>query len=397
MAKIDRVLKKVFGFTSFRPQQRELCEALASGRDVLAVMPTGGGKSLCFQLPAVMMKGTTIVVTPLISLMQDQVRSATENGIVAEFVNSMVPTKAKARIYRDLQAGRVKLLYIAPELLITEKFQTFLDTIKIAAFIIDEAHCIRDGAEFRPSYWKMAPLVQERRRPIAAFTATATIESQEDIRARMGLKTPFVVRSSFDRENLYYEVRSKDVDLISQIEGIIEENPGPGIVYRTTRDDVESTARKLRIQGYEARPYHAGLPKSTRNDNQIRFLNGDVEVMVATIAFGMGIDKPDIRWIVHADIPKNMEGYYQETGRAGRDGQPSRCYFLYSIADIPKTRSFIDKIKDRGHRERSYGEFLVMVRYGQRRKCRRHLILKYFNEEYPDYCGNCDICIKRRR
>ena len=341
-------LNAVFGFQSFRPNQESIVRAVLRGADVFAVMPTGGGKSLCYQLPAAMMQGTAVIISPLISLMKDQVDAAVENGISAAFMNSSMNAEEMSSVYRMLSAGRIKLLYIAPERFAMPHFLERLKPLAISLFAIDEAHCVSEwGHDFRPDYLslslipRMFPEV-----PVAAFTATATQKVQEDIIDKIGLRKPHIVRASFNRPNLHYEVKAKSkVDF--QIVEFLKDHAGEsGIIYRTTRDSVMGTAGFLKSKGIAALPYHAGLSSEERNANQEAFNKDEAQVIVATIAFGMGIDKSDVRFVVHADLPKNIEGYYQETGRAGRDGEPARCLLFFGRGDIPKIRYFINSVSD---------------------------------------------------
>jgi ATP-dependent DNA helicase RecQ len=388
-------LKTVFGFQAFRPNQESIIKSILNKKDVFAVMPTGGGKSLCYQLPAQMMHGTTIVISPLISLMKDQVDAAFENGISAAFMNSSLNTQEIADIYRMLKYNKLKLLYIAPERFAMPHFLETLKTIPVSLFSIDEAHCISEwGHDFRPDYLslsvipKMFPDV-----PVAAFTATATLKVQEDIISKIGLRSPHIVRASFNRPNLFYQVMRKlKVDV--QILEFLTAHPGnPGIIYRTTRDSVMDTADFLISKGIAATPYHAGLTTEERTMNQEAFNRDEAQVIVATIAFGMGIDKSNVRFIIHADLPKNIESYYQETGRAGRDGESAYCILFFSRGDIPKIRYFIDQISDDMERTIAIEKLNQMAGYASHNVCRRKQLLNFFGEEYPpDNCGACDIC-----
>jgi ATP-dependent DNA helicase RecQ len=388
-------LNRTFGYSSFRPHQREIVEAILAGRDVLAVMPTGGGKSLCYQLPARMAAGTAVVISPLISLMKDQVDSARENNMAAAFLNSSLSGGQAAQVYRRLEAGDLDLLYISPERFAMDSFLDSLKAAKVSFFAVDEAHCLSEwGHDFRPDYLALGEIRRHfPRAPIAAFTATATSKVSGDIEARLGLRDPFRVRASFNRPNLFYEVRAKrEVD--AQILEFLKAHPDePGIVYRTTRDAVERTAESLRKKGIQALPYHAGLPAEERAANQESFNKDEVQVVVATIAFGMGIDKSNVRFVLHADLPKNLEGYYQETGRAGRDGEPSLCVLYYGGGDIPKIRHFLDQMNDPEERELAIHRLNQMAAFASRNLCRRRQILAYFEEEFPEpNCGSCDIC-----
>jgi ATP-dependent DNA helicase RecQ len=392
---ILETLKAVFGFESFRPNQEFIIKNILHKQDVFAVMPTGGGKSLCYQLPAKIMPGTAVVISPLISLMKDQVDAALENGISAAFMNSSLDAQEIASIYRMLKYNEIKLLYIAPERFAMPHFLETLKSVTISLFAIDEVHCVSEwGHDFRPDYLslsaipKMFPGV-----PVAAFTATATRRVQEDIIDKIGLRSPEIVRASFDRPNLFYQVKAKEkVDM--QILEFLRERPGePGIIYRTTRDSVGNTADFLVSKGIRALPYHAGLTADERTRNQEAFNNDEASVIVATIAFGMGIDKSNIRYIVHADLPKNIESYYQETGRAGRDGEAADCILFFSRGDIPKIRYFVDQMTDEKDRSIAVEKLNQMAGLATHNVCRRKQLLNFFGEEYPsDNCGSCDIC-----
>ncbi len=388
-------LKKVFGFQSFRPNQEEIIMNVLAGKDVFAVMPTGGGKSLCYQLPAKIMNGTTVVISPLISLMKDQVDAAVENGISAAFINSSLAPEETAAVYRRLRNNSIELLYIAPERFAMPNFLETLKGIQISLFAIDEAHCISEwGHDFRPDYLSLSNIIKTFHKvPVAAFTATATRKVQDDIIAKLGLREPFTVRASFNRQNLFYRVKSKR-DLASQIMDILKKHAGePGIIYRTTRDSVDGMSGFLSGQGIKALPYHAGLEQEQRKENQEAFSKDEVHVIVATIAFGMGIDKSNVRFVIHADLPKNIESYYQETGRAGRDGELADCILFFGREDIPRIRYFIDQITDETERDIALKKLNQMVRYASHNVCRRRQLLGYFGEDYMDKnCGACDIC-----
>jgi ATP-dependent DNA helicase RecQ len=392
---ILHTLKNVFGFQTFLPNQEFIINRILNKKDVFAVMPTGGGKSLCYQLPAQMQHGTAVIISPLISLMKDQVDTALENGIPAAFMNSSLSTQEIADVYRMMKYNKIKLLYIAPERFAMPHFMGTLKTMPISLFAIDEAHCISEwGHDFRPDYLslslipKMFPDI-----PIAAFTATATQRVQEDIINKIGLRSPDIIRASFNRPNLFYQVKRKSkVDL--QILEFLREHPGEsGIIYRTTRDSVMDTANFLVSRGIIALPYHAGLTIEERNKNQDAFNRDGASVIVATIAFGMGIDKSNIRFVIHADLPKNIESYYQETGRAGRDGVPALCILFFSRGDIPKIRYFIDQMTDEEERSIAMEKVNQMAGFAEHNVCRRKKLLNFFGEDYPlDNCGACDIC-----
>jgi ATP-dependent DNA helicase RecQ len=392
---LPETLRTVFGFESFRPNQEDIITNILNGRDVFAVMPTGGGKSLCYQLPAKMMEGTVVVISPLISLMKDQVDAALENGISAAFMNSSMNADEVSDVYRMLKYKKIKLLYIAPERFAMSHFLETLKTSPISLFAIDEAHCISEwGHDFRPDYLSLSLIPKEFPAvPVAAFTATATREVQDDIIERIGLRSPFIVRASFNRQNLFYQVKPK-AKVESQILEFLGEHPGEsGIIYRTTRDSVMATAASLESKGIKALPYHAGLSSEERTRNQEAFNKDEAQVIVATIAFGMGIDKSNVRFVLHADLPKNIEGYYQETGRAGRDGEPARCLLFFSRGDIPKIRYFIDSITEEEERAIALEKLNQTVEYASHNVCRRKKLLGFFGEDYPgDNCGACDIC-----
>ncbi|RLC74603.1 MAG: DNA helicase RecQ [Chloroflexi bacterium] len=386
---------RVFGFHKFRPNQEELVRALVSGRDAFAVMPTGGGKSLCYQLPAHLLAGTCVVISPLISLMKDQVDAANENGLRAEYLNSSLQNAQQTGVLCRLARGELDLLYVAPERFARRDFVAALKDVQLSLFAIDEAHCVSEwGHDFRPDYLNLSKIVSEFADvAVAAFTATATHKVQDDIIRRLGLRKPLTVRASFDRPNLFLQVESKG-ELNMQILAFLRSRQGEsGIIYRTKRSDVEATAGFLSNAGIKAKPYHAGLTDVERKANQEAFNRDEINIIVATIAFGMGIDKSNVRFVLHGDLPKNMEGYYQEIGRAGRDGEPAHCQLFFSYGDISTIRYFIGQIEDEPERadaERKLGE---MVNYAGSSDCRRRQVLAYFGETYDgENCGSCDIC-----
>jgi ATP-dependent DNA helicase RecQ len=391
--RIDRILGAIWGYSSLRPGQRAAITAQINGKDALLIAPTGGGKTLTFQMPALMRPGVTIVITPLIALMKDQVDGARKRGIYAFALNHNTSKEEYLSISTMLHTRTCKLLYISPEKLLTPTFKTFLKSIVVSAIVVDEAHCIaQDGPEFRPEYLQISEAIKELHVPVFACTATATRETETVIIDALRMKTPVIIRGTFNRPNLYYEVRPKEIDDITQVQALAGLMEGSGIIYRTTRAQTDETALKLRRLKLNAMPYHAGMLPMDRNRIQEAFLADKIQIVVATIAFGMGIDKPDIRWVIHGDIPKNIEGYYQETGRAGRDGDPASCYLLYSKRDIPITRGFIERSLNVENRNASYTRFLAMLLYAKTDKCRRQQLLNYFGETAPDRCGNCDIC-----
>jgi ATP-dependent DNA helicase RecQ len=389
------ILKKVFGFQSFRPNQEEIIRNILDGNDVFAVMPTGGGKSLCYQLPAKLMKGTTVVISPLISLMKDQVDAALENGISAALINSSLSPEEMTSVVRSFRNNSLDLLYIAPERFAMPGFCEILRTVPISLFAIDEAHCISEwGHDFRPDYLSLSDITKTfPETPVSAFTATATGKVQNDIISKLGLRSPFTIRASFNRPNLYYRVENKR-ELKTQVLDIIKKYAGePGIIYRTTRDSVTNMADMLKENGIRALPYHAGLSQEQRKANQEAFNRDEVNVITATIAFGMGIDKSNVRFVVHADLPKNIEGYYQETGRAGRDGEPAECVLFFGREDIPKIKYFINQMPDGPERTVAVDKLNQMIKYASHNVCRRRQLLFYFGEDYADKdCGACDIC-----
>ncbi|MEN8264633.1 MAG: DNA helicase RecQ [Nitrospirota bacterium] len=388
-------LKKVFGFEAFRPNQESIIKNILEKKDVFAVMPTGGGKSLCYQLPAKMSKGTTVVISPLISLMKDQVDAALENGISAAFINSSLSNGEASAVYRDLKNHSLELLYIAPERFAMSGFLETLRGVPISLFAVDEAHCISEwGHDFRPDYLSLSEITKTFPKvPVAAFTATATRKVQEDIINKLGLRSAFTVRASFNRPNLFYKVKAKRGLKAQLLEFLSKHKDEPGIIYRTTRDSVTALADELTHKGIKALPYHAGLPQEERKRNQEAFNKDEVSVIVATIAFGMGIDKSNVRFVIHADLPKNIEGYYQETGRAGRDGEPAECILFFGREDIPRIRYFIDQIPDDKEKAVAMDKLHRTVRYASHNVCRRRQLLEYFGEEYGDEsCDTCDIC-----
>ncbi|MBI4686349.1 MAG: DNA helicase RecQ [Nitrospirae bacterium] len=389
------ILRQVFGFESFRPNQEEIIKNILNKKDVFAVMPTGGGKSLCYQLPAKIMKGTTVVISPLISLMKDQVDAALENGISAAFINSSLPVAETASVFRRLRSNSLNLLYIAPERFAMTGFFETLKTVPISLFAVDEAHCISEwGHDFRPDYLSLSNIVKSFPSvAIAAFTATATQKVQDDIIVKLGLRSPFTVRASFNRPNLFYRVESKR-GLGEQILELLRRHASEsGIIYRTTRDSVTELADMLNGKGVRALPYHAGLTQEERKKNQEAFNRDEIDVITATIAFGMGIDKSNVRFVIHADLPKNIEGYYQETGRAGRDGEPAECVLFFGREDIPRIKYFIDQATDENERSVATDKLNQMVRYASHNVCRRRQLLAYFGEKYAEHnCGACDIC-----
>ncbi|HIS34134.1 MAG TPA: DNA helicase RecQ [Candidatus Avirikenella pullistercoris] len=397
-ASLSEHLKKYFGFSGFKGNQEAIIRNLMDGNDTFVLMPTGGGKSLCYQLPALLMDGVAIIISPLIALMKNQVdamRAFSMSDGIAHFLNSSLNKSAIAKVKEDVLSGKTKLLYFAPESLTKEENVAFLRNVKISFYAIDEAHCISEwGHDFRPEYRRIRPIILDIcPAPIIALTATATPKVQLDIQKNLGMQNATVFKSSFNRPNLYYEVRPK-VNASKEIIKYIKQNPGKsGIIYCLSRKKVEEIADLLKVNGISALPYHAGMDAATRTANQDKFLMEEVDVIVATIAFGMGIDKPDVRYVIHYDIPKSLEGYYQETGRAGRDGGEGHCIAFYSYKDIQKLEKFM---QGKPVAEQEIGKLLLMetVAYAESSVCRRKSLLHYFGEEYDEpNCGNCDNCL----
>ncbi|MDA3938483.1 MAG: DNA helicase RecQ [Spirochaetia bacterium] len=391
---IKPVLQTTFGYSSFKANQEDIINSILQGRDVFAAMPTGGGKSLCYQLPAMILPGLTVVISPLIALMKDQVDSARGNGISAGFINSSLSFEDADNVLSELKNGKLKLLYIAPERFAVDGFISRLQRVKLSHISIDEAHCVSEwGHDFRPEYLSLSSL--RNHFPdiiISAFTATATKKVQEDIISHLKLKSPLCIRASFDRKELYYRIARKS-NANSQILEFVREHQGDsGIIYRSTRKDVEKTAVFLKEYGISALPYHAGLADNIRKKNQNLFKKDEVDIIVATIAFGMGIDKSNVRFVIHGDLPKSVESYYQETGRAGRDGELSYCLLLYSRGDSGKIQYHIRNIDDPDEQKRARINLSKMISYAETGVCRRKQLLSYFDELYPGNCGMCDSC-----
>ena len=392
-------LKHYFGFDKFKGEQETIIRNLMAGNDTFVLMPTGGGKSLCYQLPSLIMEGTAIVISPLIALMKNQVdviNGLSEDDGVAHYLNSSLNKSAIEKVKQDILSGKTKLLYVAPESLTKEDNVDFLKTIKISFYAVDEAHCISEwGHDFRPEYRRIRPIINEiGKAPVIALTATATDKVRTDIKKSLGIADAKEFKSSFNRANLYYEIRPKMKDVDRQIIMFIRQHPGQsGIIYCLSRKKVEELAEILKANEIKAAPYHAGLDSATRSQTQDDFLMEKIDVIVATIAFGMGIDKPDVRFVIHYDIPKSLEGYYQETGRAGRDGGEGICIAFYARKDLKKLEKFME---NKPVAEQDIGRQLLQetAAYAESSVCRRKMLLHYFGEEYlEDNCHNCDNCL----
>ena len=395
------LLKEYFGYDAFRPLQEEIIGSVLDKRDTLVIMPTGGGKSLCYQLPALSMDGVTLVVSPLIALMKDQVDALKANGIPAEFINSTLTYAEIMRVQTQARQGSLKILYLAPERLALPDFQGFLSTLKVSLVAVDEAHCISEwGHDFRPDYRTLGGLRRGMPSvPFIALTATATERVRADILTQLGLKQPQQFIASFDRPNLRYEVRPKQ-RAFEQLVGLLRERKGESaIIYCFSRKDTEEFSDRLQDAGFKALPYHAGMDAETRRRNQERFIRDEVDVIAATIAFGMGIDKPDVRLVVHQELPKTLEAYYQQTGRAGRDGLPSDCVLFYSYGDKIKQDFFINQITDAAEKRGAQDKLAQVIDFCNLRTCRRRYLLDYFGDDSlsgsddAGSCGNCDVCL----
>lgn len=406
MAKLSALttqLKKNFGFDNFKGNQEAIIQNVLDGKDTFVLMPTGGGKSLCYQLPSLLMEGTAIVISPLIALMKNQVdamRNFSEEDGIAHFINSSLTKQAIDQVKNDILSGKTKLLYVAPESLTKEENIEFLKQLKISFYAVDEAHCISEwGHDFRPEYRRIRPIINDiGAAPLIALTATATPKVQHDIQKNLGMLNATVFKSSFNRANLYYEVRPKTNNVDKDIIKYIRSQAGKsGIIYCLSRKKVEELSETLRMNGISVLPYHAGMDSAVRSQNQDSFLMEKAEVIVATIAFGMGIDKPDVRYVLHYDMPKSLEGYYQETGRGGRDGGEGQCIAFYAYKDLDKLRKFM---QGKPVAEQEIGNQLLLETqaYAESSVCRRKLLLHYFGEEYmEENCGCCDNCMKPRK
>ncbi|MGB5636943.1 MAG: DNA helicase RecQ [Waterburya sp.] len=396
---LEDALKHYFGYDTFRPGQKKIIEAALQNKDLLTIMPTGGGKSLCFQLPALLREGITIVVSPLIALMQDQVDALQDNGINATYLNSTLKYEERRSRQIAILKNQVKLLYVAPERLLNERFGLFLDRVQndvgISAIAIDEAHCVSEwGHDFRPEYSNLK-LIRQRypQIPLQALTATATKRVRQDIIGQLNLRSPDVHVASFDRSNIHYEVEPKDRNIYRKLLRAIKTESGAGIVYCLSRNRVAEIATRLKHDGIEALPYHAGLSDQERSSNQTSFLRDDIQVIVATVAFGMGINKPDVRFVFHYDLPRSLESFYQESGRAGRDGEPSKSILFFSLGDRNKIKFLIQQKADVNEQKIAQQQLRQVIDYAEGHDCRRKIILRYFGERYPGNCGKCDNCI----
>ena len=399
MPELLHTLRSIFGYDAFRPLQREIIETTLAGRDVFALLPTGGGKSMCFQLPALHREGLTVVVSPLIALMKDQVDQLQAAGVAATYLNSSLDSAAARSRLAGLHRGEFRLLYVAPERLMLDNWKENLRAWNVACLAIDEAHCVSEwGHDFRPEFRQIAQLRDLLPGvPVIALTATATERVREDIVQHLRLREPATFVASFNRPNLTYKVLAKDEPLKQIIDWVKKREDESGIVYCASRATAERVAESLAGRGYAARPYHAGLEAAERARNQELFLRDETKIICATIAFGMGINKPNVRWVIHYDLPKNIEGYYQETGRAGRDGLPGDCLLLFSAGDIAKQTHFIDEIADAAEQQRARNQLRLMAHYAEGTGCRRRELLAYFAEAFPvDNCGACDNCLEPR-
>jgi len=394
--KAKQILKHQFGFDSFRMNQEAVISAVLAQRDAVVLMPTGGGKSLCYQIPALVMDGLTVVISPLIALMKDQVDALRANGVEASFLNSTQNGSEQAKVFQKVRSGELKLLYVAPERLLQsgDQFIDFLRGIKIALFAIDEAHCISSwGHDFRPEYLRLSALKREFPNiPLIALTATADKLVRKDIVDRLAINSAEVFVSSFNRQNIRYSVEPKRNSYGQLLDFLDQRKDQSGIIYCLSRNSVDSLAADLRDEGFSALPYHAGLDKQTRDRNQTSFVNDETKIIVATIAFGMGIDKSNVRFVVHMDLPKNIESYYQETGRAGRDSLESEALLFYSWADVNKLKGFVEVDGNVDQSAIMLKKLDAMAKYGDLRSCRRKFLLNYFSENFAETCGNCDNC-----
>lgn len=398
MPDLKKHLKKHFGYETFKPHQEEIIRSILGGKDTLALLPTGGGKSLCYQLPAMIFPGMTVVVSPLISLMKDQVSALKKVGLPAAFLNSSIGKKEERLVMASVDNKEIKLLYVAPERLMKPDFLGFMADKNISLIAIDEAHCISEwGHDFRPEYRNLYTIREHWSGvPVIALTATATRKVREDMVRQLAFSGHGSFTGSFNRPNLYYEIRAKDNAYYDMQDYIERHKNASGIIYCHSRASAKRIAEELTSDGIDTLPYHAGLTAKERAYNQEKFMKGEVRVITATIAFGMGIDKPDIRFVFHYDLPKNIEGYYQETGRAGRDGKPSDCILFYSPRDLMKHQYFIDQMPNRHRAAVCEAQLQAMATFCTAYRCRRAMLLNYFGETTSSpNCGNCDICLPR--
>ncbi|MCA1637674.1 MAG: DNA helicase RecQ, partial [Acidobacteria bacterium] len=396
IVRAKEILKQQFGYDSFRMNQKQAIETVLEKKDCVVLMPTGGGKSLCYQIPALMLDGLTVVISPLIALMKDQVEALRNNGVEAAFLNSTQTAAEQTEVFRAIRNAKLKLLYIAPERLLQtgDQFIDFLKSVKVSLFAIDEAHCISSwGHDFRPEYMQLAKLkIHFPDVPLIALTATADKLVRKDIIERLNIKNAALFASSFNRPNIFYTVEPKRNSFARLLEYLENRRDESGIVYCLSRSSAESLAKDLRDEGFDALPYHAGLDKETRDKHQELFLKDEVKIIVATIAFGMGIDKSNVRFVVHLDLPKNIESYYQETGRAGRDGLQSEALLFFSWGDVNKLKGFAEVENNQTQTEIMLKKLKLMGEFGDLKTCRRRFLLNYFSEELPEDCGNCDNC-----
>ncbi|WP_462179370.1 DNA helicase RecQ [Pseudoalteromonas gelatinilytica] len=389
------VLKQVFGYKDFRDGQEAIIAAALDGQDSLVLLPTGGGKSLCYQVPALILDGVTVVISPLISLMQDQVAQLRALGVQAAYINNSLPFEEQQAVYQQLHYGQIKLLYVAPEKVLQHEFLERLSHLKLALFAIDEAHCVSHwGHDFRPHYCRLNELKQRFMHvPMMALTATADKATRYDIIEQLQLNHPFVHTGSFDRPNIRYTIEEKFKPMVQLLRYLKEQQNQSGIIYCTSRKRVDDVAEKLADAGFNAAAYHAGMNNEQRQFVQTGFARDDIQIVVATVAFGMGINKPNVRFVVHYDIPKSIEAYYQETGRAGRDGLAAEAIMYFDPADIGRVRRFFEDIEDEQRRRVEEQRFNAMASFAEAQTCRRQILLNYFSEYKRETCGNCDICL----
>tara|TARA_Y100000782_G_C10172568_1_gene260470 strand:+ start:413 stop:2245 length:1833 start_codon:yes stop_codon:yes gene_type:complete len=389
------VLKQVFGYSEFRDGQHAIIAAALDGQDSLVLLPTGGGKSLCYQVPALILDGVTVVISPLISLMQDQVAQLRALGVQAAYINNSLPFEEQQAVYQQLHYGQIKLLYVAPEKVLQHDFLERLSHLKLALFAIDEAHCVSHwGHDFRPHYCRLNELKQRFMHvPMMALTATADKATRYDIIEQLQLNHPYVHTGSFDRPNIRYTIEEKFKPMVQLLRYLKEQQNQSGIIYCTSRKRVDDVAEKLADAGFNAAAYHAGMSNEQRQFVQSGFARDDIQIVVATVAFGMGINKPNVRFVVHYDIPKSIEAYYQETGRAGRDGLAAEAIMYFDPADIGRVRRFFEDIEDEQRRRVEEQRFNAMASFAEAQTCRRQILLNYFSEYKRETCGNCDICL----